>query len=75
MDSTMDLNRFHVNGKKKSKEEILASILNNYKVKCKCGHTLILIGRDKVICNHCGYYVYKDKKQEFQERMRKLLNG
>ena len=70
-----DLHRYHVNGKKKTKEEIMESILSNYKVKCKCGHTLIIIGKPKVICNHCGYYVYRDEREEFKDKMRSVLNG
>lgn len=51
-----------------------ASEMNKYKVKCKCGHKMTLINSvDKVICDWCGNYVYKNKKLEFRERMRKCL--
>lgn len=30
--------------------------------KCKCGKTVWTYGKDRTICNNCGYYVYKDKK-------------
>lgn len=71
----MNLDKYHKNGKKKTKEEILESILSNYKVKCRCGHTLIIVGKPKVICSHCGYYVYKDEKEEFKDRMMRVLHG
>lgn len=71
----MNLDKYHKNGKKKTKEEILESILSNYKVKCRCGHTLIIVGKPKVICNHCGYYVYKNKQEEFKDRMTRVLHG
>lgn len=71
----MDLHKYHTNGRKKTKEEIYDSILSNYKVKCKCGHVLVIVGKDKVICSHCGYYVYKNKKEEFKDKMRSALNG
>lgn len=70
-----DLHRYHVNGKKKTKEEVLESVLSNYKVKCKCGHTLVIISKPKVVCSHCGKYVYKNKQEEFKDRMRRVLHG
>ena len=70
-----DLHRYHVNGRKKTKEEIMDSILSNYKVKCPCGHTLIIINTPKVICHHCGHYVYRSEQDEFREKMRRVLNG
>lgn len=47
--------------------------VNKYKVKCKCGHKVILINTDKAICSWCGHYVYKDKKQEFKERLTQCM--
>lgn len=40
---------------------------------CKCGHSLIVGRTGKTICNYCGRYVYKDKKKEFEERLKKVL--
>lgn len=48
--------------------------LAKHKVKCKCGHTAIILDVDKIICSHCGHYIYKNKKLEFRERMKKCLN-
>lgn len=70
-----DLHRYHTNGRKKTKEEIMDSVLSKYKVKCKCGHVLIITNKDKVVCSHCGHYVYKNQKEEFKDRMRRVLNG
>ena len=36
-------------------------VFSNYKVKCKC--------------SHCGYYVYRDKKEEFKNKMLRRLNN
>jgi hypothetical protein len=69
------LDRYHKSGRRKTKDEILESELTKHKVKCKCGHTLIIIGKTKVICNHCGYYVYRDEREEFKDKMRSALNG
>lgn len=35
-----------------------------------CGHSLFFFKVDKCICDHCGYYVFKDKKTEFMYRMK-----
>lgn len=42
-------------------------------IKCKnCGHT-ILPGKDRGICTHCGYYVYKNDKIEFKYKLKNVL--
>lgn len=49
--------------------------LSKLKVKCKrCGHTQTLF-KDKVICDWCKYYIYKDKKLEFVERLKQELKN
>jgi len=55
----------------------LYSRLQDDKVKCSCSHTLNIPHKnDRVCCNHCGRWVYKDKKTEFKYKMREmLLNG
>lgn len=52
--------------------EKLANARNNAKVKCKCGHTLNMGFQDKVICHWCGKYVFKNKKIEFEYRMKEI---
>ena len=48
-----------------------------YKIYCsKCGHGTVFYPmehKNKKICSWCGYYVYKDKKEEFKERLGVLL--
>lgn len=42
--------------------------------KCPCGHTVTMTSKvDKVICSHCGNYVFKNKKAEFDFRMREKM--
>ena len=49
--------------------------LSKHKYTCKCGHVVIMLpGKDKVLCTWCHNYVYKDKKEEFMNRMRSVLN-
>ena len=48
-----------------------------YKIYCsKCGHGTVFYPmehKSKKICSWCGYYVYKDKKEEFKEKLGVLL--
>lgn len=40
------------------------------KVKCKCGHRLVIpVWVDKQICSWCGHYVYRNKQLEFREKI------
>lgn len=43
--------------------------ITNSTIKCSCGHS-ILTNKDKKICSWCGNYVYKDKKLEFEEKLK-----
>lgn len=49
-------------------------IKNNLNVKCKCGHSIDLINKDKTICSHCGKWVFKNKQDEFKYRLNLTLN-
>lgn len=43
-------------------------------VKCKCGHTVnFTSNKNKIICSWCGNYVYKNKKVEFIEKLKKEM--
>ena len=48
---------------------------NKLKIQCKhCGHKMVLpVWVDKRPCSWCGYYVYRNKKLEFKENMKKLM--
>ena len=44
-------------------------------VHCKnCGHTMFIANKDRKICTHCGYWVYKDDKTEFKYKMQKIID-
>lgn len=48
--------------------------LDKVKVRCKCGHRVIIpIWEDKQLCSWCKNYVYRDKRIEFKERLKGLL--
>ena len=39
----------------------------------KCGHSLQVIRRNKAFCEWCGRYIFKDKKDEFEYRLKEKL--
>ena len=45
------------------------------KIKCEnCGHKMVMpVWIKKRPCTWCGVNVYRDKKLEFQEKMKKLM--
>lgn len=69
-----DVRKYTSSGRKRTKQEIIDSYYSNYKVKCKCSHSVFMpYGTDKAICNHCGNYVYKNKQIEFKEKLLKKI--
>jgi len=43
-----------------------------HKKYCKCGHSVVFPNNSKaskIICTHCGYYIYKNKEEEFKDRL------
>lgn len=49
----------------------LAKEKDKFKVYCKCGHSInIRPYVDRVICNYCKNWVYKDKKTEFKYKFK-----
>lgn len=52
----------------------IADELFKYRRKCKnCGHVMTFYRtsyRDKIICTHCGKYVYKNDSIEFREKIK-----
>ena len=42
--------------------------------RCKCGHRVVIPKRtDKMLCSWCGYYVFRNKKDEFKCRMKEKI--
>lgn len=60
---------------KKWKEDTkLFKSLSDCCYKCSCGHSVIMTRKiDKVICSHCGNYVFKSKKDEFEFRLKEKM--
>lgn len=59
-----------------------AKVLSDYKVKCKCSHTMAIpTFLDRMLCSHCGKWVYRTpeleeqyKKEEFKRKIGKMIN-
>ena len=51
------------------------TITTKEKRKCECGHTQLLGMQDRVICNYCGKYIYKDDKTKFKYKLKEINNG
>jgi len=58
------------------KPEKYSDILTKARIYCNCGHSVnISSDKDKVLCDWCGNYVFKDKKTEFEFRMKEKMNN
>ena len=53
-------------------DEKFLNELNKHKVKCKCGHILVIIDQPSLICDWCGRKVYRSKKDEFKDKLGRL---
>ena len=51
-------------------------IITDLTVKCKCGHSIVFTSKaDRVFCDWCGKYCYKDKQTEFKYKMQEGFNA
>lgn len=51
---------------------------DKHKHYCNCGHYVYIYpfeNKTKKLCTWCHNYVYKDKKEEFKEKIRRRLNN
>ena len=58
--------------------DVYASKMLDFKVKCECGHSVIVIPKHinkkgYSICSHCGKKIYCEKKDEFKDKLLKEL--
>lgn len=48
--------------------------LDKVKYRCNCGHRIIIPkAMDKKVCDWCGNYVFKNKKDEFKYRVKEKI--
>lgn len=56
--------------RKKDSAEKYEKNISAYKVKCKCGHVVVIRPmQERTLCSWCGYYVFRTKASEFKYRM------
>ena len=54
--------------------EKLQEELSNHTYTCNCGHRVVILPqKDKVICNWCKHYVFKNKQDEFKYRINEKI--
>lgn len=54
--------------------ERLQDALNKHTYTCECGHRVVILPqKDKIICNWCHKYVFKNKHDEFKYRINELI--
>lgn len=53
-----------------------ANALTKARIKCACGHSIVIPACvSMVLCRWCGNYVFKDKKTEFEFRLKEARNN
>lgn len=66
--------KYSSSGRRRTQTEIRDSYYSLYKVKCKCGSSLLIMDRSgKMPCYHCGRMVYRSKRDEFKDKIKKEL--
>ena len=59
------------NGKKKQEK-----IYSENRFYCKCGHSISIFSKTKkVLCTHCGKWVFREKKDEFNYRLKEKMKN
>lgn len=48
--------------------------LYKYRVICKCSHVVTMKHADRMICTHCGEWIYRTPEIQFKYKMMGLLN-
>lgn len=42
--------------------------------KCSCGHSVVIYPiNEKRLCTWCNHYVYREKKNEFKDKLNNML--
>ena len=64
------IRKYTSTGRKKVRDELIASYYANFRTLCKCGHSILISPKEgKKLCSHCGHWVYQDKNLEFKEKL------
>lgn len=51
--------------------------ISNNRFYCTCGHSVIISPKEtRILCRHCGEWIYRDKKEMFKSRLKgKMKNA
>ena len=67
-------NKYYSGRIKPKDDEKMLSELDKLKVKCDCGHIVIMpVYQDKTICSFCGKKITNNTKLHFLYKMRKEI--
>lgn len=47
--------------------------LSEYMVKCDCSHTVAMVSKDRIICHHCGKWIYRTPQIKFKYKMKEQM--
>lgn len=62
--------------KLRSDNKKLLQEIERLKCQCKCGHTVYIEnGKRRVLCGWCNRWIYKNKKEEFKDKLMMKING
>ena len=54
--------------------ERMTDELDKVKYRCKCGRRVVIPKREnKKLCTWCGNYVFRDKRDEFEYRLKEKI--
>lgn len=60
--------------RKKTKEEKRYDVVTDNTIICKCGHSVFVPHYvRRRLCDWCNRWVYRDKKEEFKDKMQSEL--
>lgn len=51
------------------KDDEMFKSLSKYRVACKYSHTVSMVKADRLICNHCGNWIYRTPELEFRYKV------
>lgn len=47
--------------------------LSKFRVRCKCSHSVYIGRMDRMMCSHCGEWVYRTPELQFKYKMKEVL--
>ena len=57
----------------KEETKLLDEMMKARTICPRCGHSILLLKRERDICNICNHWVYKNEKVEFKYKIRERM--